>query len=254
MGLPPHGAPPSNPRRQPRWLSYLLFEPRLRLLQSLRRVLREPPLFLRAERWSATRLAGLGGSGKSASGSYRQERGLPTRGLGARKRKGGRHAQGGALGRVAQRRKDIRRPPLRVRPPRGRGTGREGLLAQRADKAALCAGLESRVRPAKVWRKEIFSRVLDFLAENPLSALRAVRKERHPEMPCARSRPGIRPSGGFVAYLAVDHQMTPTLFARLFALRAPALLTGGSAVGIRFAAPPSLRTEPVMISAGCVEL
>jgi len=24
LGLPPHGAPPSNPRRQPRWLSYLL--------------------------------------------------------------------------------------------------------------------------------------------------------------------------------------------------------------------------------------
>ena len=24
MGLPPHGAPPSNPRRQPRWLAYLL--------------------------------------------------------------------------------------------------------------------------------------------------------------------------------------------------------------------------------------
>ena len=134
------------------------------------------------------------------------------------------------------------------------GTGREGLLAQKADKAAPCAGLESRVRTAKVWRKEIFSRVLDFLAENPLSALRAVRKERHPEMPCARSRPGLRPSGGFVAYLAVVRQMTPTLFTGLFALRAPAPLTGGSAVGIRFAAPPSLRTEPVMISASCVEL
>ena len=37
-------------------------------------------------------------------------------------------------------------------------------------------------------------------------------------MPLARSRPGIRPSGGFVAHLAFDHQMTPALFARLFAL------------------------------------
>ena len=34
-------------------------------------------------------------------------------------------------------------------------------------------------------------------------------------MPCARSRPGIRPSGGFVAYLAVDHQMTPPLLGPL---------------------------------------
>ena len=132
-------------------------------------------------------------------------------------------------------------------------TGREGLLAQKADKAALCAGLESREGTAKVWRKEIFSRVLDFLDGNPLAALRAVRKERHPETPCARSRPGLRPSGGFVAYLAVDHQMTPTLFAGLFALRAPAPLTGGSAVGIRFADPPSLRTEPRRIARGIGE-
>ena len=44
---------------------------------------------------------------------------------------------------------------------------------------------------------------------------------------------------GFVAYLAVDHQMTPTLFTGLFALRAFAPLTGGSAVGIRFADPPT---------------
>ena len=48
------------------------------------------------------------------------------------------------------------------------------------------------------------------------SALRAVRKKRHPEMPFARSRPGIRPSGGFVAHLAFDHQMTPALFRPLF--------------------------------------
>ena len=113
----------------------------------------------------------------------------------------------------------------------GRGiAGRGGLRNGRADKAALCAGLESRGGPAEVWQKEIFSRVLDFLAGNPLAELRAVRKKRHPEMPCARSRPGLRPSGGFVAYLAVDHQMTPTLFTGLFALRAPAPLTGGSAV------------------------
>jgi len=32
----------------------------------------------------------------------------------------------------------------------------------------------------------------------------------------ARSRPGSRPSGGFVAHLAFDHQMTPTLFRPLF--------------------------------------
>ena len=43
-----------------------------------------------------------------------------------------------------------------------------------------------------------------------------MRKKRHPEMPCARSRPGIRPSGGFVAHLAFDHQMTPALFRPLF--------------------------------------
>ena len=147
-----------------------------------------------------------------------------------------------------------RRPLFRERPPRGRLSRLLGLLARSVYKAALCAGLESRVRTAEVWQKEIFSRVLDFLAENPLSALRAVRKKRHPEMPCARSRPGLRPSGGFVAYLAVDHQMTPTLFTGLFALRAPAPLTGGSAVGIRFAAPPSLRTTPRRVAAGCVEL
>ena len=48
------------------------------------------------------------------------------------------------------------------------------------------------------------------------SALRAVRKKRHPAQSFARSRPGIRPSGGFVAHLAIDHQMTPALFRPLF--------------------------------------
>jgi len=48
------------------------------------------------------------------------------------------------------------------------------------------------------------------------SALRAVRKKRHPAQSFARSRPGSRPSGGFVAHLAFDHQMTPALFAGAF--------------------------------------
>ena len=136
------------------------------------------------------------------------------------------------------------------------GTGREGLLARKADKAALCAGLESRVRPAEVWRKEMIARVLDFLAGNPLSALRAVRKERHPEMSCARSRPGLRPSGGFVAYLAVDRQMTPTSPGPLIgpaALPRPsasARLSGSASRTLRPCALRALWVREVVASVG----
>jgi len=69
--------------------------------------------------------------------------------------------------------------------------------------------------------------------------IRAGEEERHPEMPFARSRPGIRPSGGFVAHLAIDHQMTPPSHGPLTALRAPEALSFGSAVGHAFGGPPS---------------
>ena len=58
-------------------------------------------------------------------------------------------------------------------------------------------------------------------------------------MPFALS---VRASGPFnapCAHLAVDRQMTPPSHAVLLALRAHAPLSFGSAVGIRFAAPPS---------------
>jgi len=64
---------------------------------------REPPLFLRPERWNASRLAGQGVSGKRASKSYPRVLELSARGLGARKRKEGRAAQGGALSRFERR-------------------------------------------------------------------------------------------------------------------------------------------------------
>ena len=70
-------------------------------------------------------------------------------------------------------------------------------------------------------------------------AFARVRKKRHPEMPFARSRPGIRPSGGFVASLCVDHQMTPPLFAGAFRAFGPcapltsARLSGTPAAALR---------------------
>jgi len=138
---------------------------------------------------------------------------------------------------------------LRVRPPRGRGNvprrfACTGGVQGRALRWPLVTGQDCRgSAKGNIFQSLGFSADLTFPARWPpqmlarqsrssrghsLSAryrsrlrriryaLRAVRKQRHPEMPCARSRPGLRPSGGFVAYLAVDHQMTPTLFAELF--------------------------------------
>ena len=68
-------------------------------------------------------------------------------------------AKGGMCGRGGC----TRRPPFRVRPPLGRwGVARRFAYTQ-GSKAALCAGLKSRVRTA--WRhfKEMISRVLENL-------------------------------------------------------------------------------------------
>ena len=103
-----------------------------------------------------------------------------------------------------------------MRPPRGRLSRLQDLLSRKADKAGLRPWPQvTGTDCGAAFQGNIFQS-LGKSADFPLSALRAVRKERHPEMPCARSRPGLRPSGGFVAYLAVVHQMTPTLFRPLF--------------------------------------
>ena len=72
---------------------------------------------------------------------------------------------------------------------------------------------------------------LGFSAENPLPDQSLVP---------LKSRPGSRPSGGFVAHLAFDHQMTPTLFAGAFrAFGPPEALSFGSAVGHACGGPPT---------------
>ena len=98
----------------------------------------------------------------------------------------------------------------------GRGKWRGSLRARHPLRPGFALGLESRLRTAGSGVQGNMFQSLGKSADFPLSALRAVRKERHPEMPFARSRPGLRPSGGFVAHLAFDHQMTPALFRPLF--------------------------------------
>ena len=122
----------------------------------------------------------------------------------------------------------------------GRGKWRGSLLARHPLRPGFALGLESRLRTAGSGvQGNIFQR-LGKSADFPLFALRAVRKKRHPAQSFARSRPGLRPSGGFVAHLAFDHQMTPTLFAGTFRAFGPfAPLTGGSAVGHAFGGPPT---------------
>ena len=106
-----------------------------------------------------------------------------------------------------------RRPLFRKRPPLGRwGVTRKFAYAS-PSKAGLCPW--PRVTGTDcvgAFQGNIFQS-LGKSADFPLSALRAVRKKRHPAQSFARSRPGLRPSGGFVAHLAFDHQMTPALFA-----------------------------------------
>ena len=53
-----------------------------------------------------------------------------------------------------------------------------GLLAQKADKAALCAGLKSRVRTAESGFKEMIARVLDFLPKIRFPRIRAGKEEK----------------------------------------------------------------------------
>ena len=133
-----------------------------------------------------------------------------------------------------------RRPLLRKRPPLGSGEVTRKFACASPSKAGLCPW--PRVTGSDCGRgilRKYFPESW-ISCRKSASALRAVRKERHPEMPLARSRPGSRPSGGFVAHLAFDHQMTPTLFAGAFRAFGPfAPLTGGSAVGHAFGGPPT---------------
>ena len=95
------------------------------------------PSIWRGERDAACRAERLR---ERASGSYPCVLGLPARGLGARRRKGGRAAQGGALGRVAQRRKGARRPLPEARHPLPK-PGARGAQGQRGTQCALLEAL-----------------------------------------------------------------------------------------------------------------
>ena len=109
-----------------------------------------------------------------------------------------------------------RRPLFRERPPLGGGEVARKFACAPPSKAGLCPWPRvTGTDCGAAFQGNIFQS-LGFSNRKSASALCAVRKERHPEMPFARSRPGSRPSGGFVAHLAFDHQMTPTLFRPLF--------------------------------------
>jgi len=111
-----------------------------------------------------------------------------------------------------------RRPLFRKRPPLGSGEVTRKFACALPSKAGLCPWPRVTGTDCGKWCSRKYFPESWISCRFSASALRAVRKKRHPEMPFARSRPGIRPSGGFVAHLAFDHQMTPALFARLFAL------------------------------------
>ena len=68
-------------------------------------------------------------------------------------------------------------------------------------KAALCAWPQVTGTDCVGALKEMISRVLDFLPKIRFPRIRAGEEERQRKMPFAQSRPGIRPSGGFIASL-----------------------------------------------------
>ena len=109
-----------------------------------------------------------------------------------------------------------RRPLFRKRPPLGRWGVTRKFAYTPPSKAGLCPWPRVTGTACGKWCSRKYFPASWKICRFSASALRAVRKKRHPEMPFSRSRPGLRPSGGFVARLAFDHQMTPTLFRPLF--------------------------------------
>jgi len=93
----------------------------------------------------------------------------------------------------------------------GGGTGREGLLARRTDKAGLCPWPLITGQACRGLAKGNIFQSVGKSADFPLKGSKGILKCRALEA----ARAGGAPCG-FVAYLAVDHQMTPTLFAGLF--------------------------------------
>ena len=109
-----------------------------------------------------------------------------------------------------------RRPLFRERPPLGRRGVTRKFACSLPSKAGLCPWPQVTGTDCGKWCSRKYFPESWKICRFSASALRAVRKERHPAQSFARSRPGLRPSGGFVAHLAIDHQMTPALFRPLF--------------------------------------
>jgi hypothetical protein len=81
---------------------------------------------------------------------------------------------------------------------------------------------------------------LGFSAENPLSrAFARVRKKGILECRSLEAARAFALLAALSLHLANDHQMTPPSHGPLTALRAPEALSFGSAVGHRFAGPPT---------------
>ena len=109
-----------------------------------------------------------------------------------------------------------------------------------ASKAGLCPWPQVTGTDCAGALKEMISRVLDFLAENPLSrAFARVRKKGNVRCRLLQAARAFALSAALSLHLAFDHQMTPPSHGPLTALRAPEALSFGSAVGHRFAGPPT---------------
>ena len=107
-------------------------------------------------------------------------------------------------------------------------------------KAGLCPWPLIRHTACAGALKEMISRVLDSLAGNPLSrAFARVRKKGNVRCRSLGTRRAFALLRVPSLHLAFGHQMTPPSHGPLTALRAPEALSFGSAVGHRFAGPPT---------------
>ena len=117
---------------------------------------------------------------------------------------------------MAERKECSRRPLFRKRPPLGSGEVTRKFACAPPSKVGLCPWPRVTGTACGKWSSRKYFPESWISCRKSASALRAMRKERHPAQSFARSRPGSRPSGGLVAHLAFDHQMTPALFRPLF--------------------------------------
>ena len=133
-----------------------------------------------------------------------------------------------------------RRPPFRVRPPLGRLEVTRGFACTPASKAAPSALASSHGYGLRWGIKGNDFQSLGKSADFPLSrAFARVRKKGNVRCRLLEAARAFALLAALSLHLANDHQMTPPSHGPLIALRAPEALCFGSAVGHRFAGPPT---------------